>query len=99
MTQDKIITAVTALIGLAAMVFGMSKETTSILVAAVPQVVGGAMAIASIVTYLVNRSKQRTEVFQALAFYQAPKDDAGLPRDVSSNNENVLALAKKLGMM
>lgn len=99
MTEDKIISGITALIGLGAMVFGLSQDTASTLQAAVPQVVGGAMAIASVVTYLVNRSKQRTEVFQSLAFYQASKDDAGQPRDVASNNENVIAIAKKLGMM
>ena len=64
--KDTIVTGITTLIGLATMIFGISRETADVLREAVPEVVGGAMAIVSVVTYLVNSRKKKTEIFRAL---------------------------------
>ena len=90
MNEDKIIAGVTAIIGLAAMVFGMKQETVSVLQAAVPQVVGGVMAIVSVVTYLVNRRKAKEAVFSALVY----REDK-----VSVRDTTVTDLAKQVGLL
>ena len=90
MNEDKIIAGVTAIIGLAAMVFGMKQETVSVLQAAVPQVVGGVMAIVSVVTYLVNRRKAKEAVFSALVY----REDKVTVRDTT-----VIDVAKRVGLL
>lgn len=90
MNEDKIIAGVTAVIGLAAMVFGMKQETVSVLQAAVPQVVGGVMAIVSMVTYLVNRRKAKEAVFNALVY----REDKTSIRDTT-----VTDMAKQVGLL
>lgn len=90
MNEDKIIAGVTAVIGLAAMVFGMKQETVSVLQAAVPQVVGGVMAIVSMVTYLVNRRKAKEAVFSALVY----REDKAIRSD-----DSVTILAKQVGLL
>jgi len=90
MNEDKIIAGVTAVIGLAAMVFGMKQETVSVLQAAVPQVVGGVMAIVSMVTYLVNRRKAKEAVFSALIY----REDKVTVRDTT-----VVDVAKRVGLL
>ena len=90
MSEDKIIAGVTAVIGLAAMVFGMKQETVSTLQAAVPQVVGGVMAIVSVVTYLVNRRKAKEAVFSALVY----REDKAIVRDTA-----VVDAAKQVGLL
>lgn len=90
MNEDKVIAGVTAVIGLAAMVFGMKQETVSVLQAAVPQVVGGVMAIVSMVTYLVNRRKAKEAVFSALIY----REDKVTVRDTT-----VVDVAKRVGLL
>ena len=87
MNQDKIIAGVTTLIGLATMIFGMSQETASVIQGAVPQVVGGAMALCTVITYLRNRQKnkdrefnKRSMIFQAMVYSGSPVSDNGSVR-------------------
>ena len=87
MSQDKIIAGVTTLIGLATMVFGMSQGTASVIQGAVPEVVGGAMALCTVITYLRNRQKnkerefqKRCQIFQAMAYSGSPVSENGSPR-------------------
>lgn len=93
MNEDKIIAGVTAVIGLAAMVFGMKQETVSTLQAAVPQVVGGVMAIVSMVTYLVNRRKAKEAVFYAAT---SPASEA---EAVARKPDDVVAKGKEIGLI
>ena len=93
MSEDRIVAGITALIGLAAMAFGMSQDTVSTLQQAVPQVVGGAMAIASVVTYLVNRRKAKEAVFYASV---SPASEA---EAVARNPEAIVAKAKEIGLI
>lgn len=100
--EDKIVAGVTALIGLAAMIFGMSQDVVSTLQAAVPSVVGGVMTIVSVVTYLVNRRKAKEAVFEALAYKQGECDANGslrAPAAIDKENERVLSIAKSVGLV
>lgn len=87
MSQDKIIAGITTLIGLATMVFGMSQETASVIQGAVPQVVGGAMALCTVISYLRNRQRnkdrefqKRSQIFNAMAYASSPVGDNNSPR-------------------
>lgn len=87
MSQDKIIAGVTTLIGLATMIFGMSQETASVIQGAVPQVVGGVMAVCTVISYLNNRQKnkerefrRRSEIFNAMVYQGSVVLENGTPR-------------------
>lgn len=90
MTEDRIVAGITALIGLGAMVFGLTQDTVSTLQAAVPQVVGGVMAIVSVVSYMVNRRKAKEAVFSALVY----REDKAVRSD-----DSVTTLAKQVGLI
>lgn len=97
--QDKIITAITTLIGLSVMLFGLSKDTADVLTAAVAPIVGGVMATVTVVTYLVNLRKNKTEVFRALLDNRSvcPAVSANLAASAASDDV-VMAAARKAGL-
>jgi len=101
--EDKIITGITALIGLCTMLFGMSQDVASELQKAVPQVVGGVMAIVSVVAYLRSRQADRqreydkkSQVFSAMVYQNAPETDNAVrsPEAVERFNEHIAKAAK-----
>lgn len=104
MSQDKIIAGVTTLIGLATMVFGMSQETASVIQGAVPEIVGGVMALCTVITYLRNRQKnkdrefnKRSMIFQAMVYSGSPVSENGsprLPEEVKRIDDHVAQAAK-----
>lgn len=93
MNEDRIVAGITALIGLGAMVFGISQDAVSTLQAAVPQVVGGVMAIVSVVTYMVNRRKAKEAVFYAST---SPSTEA---EAIKRSPESVVEKAKEIGLI
>lgn len=105
MSEDRIITGITALIGLCTMLFGMSQDVASELQKAVPQVVGGVMAIVSVVAYLRNRQAdrqreydQKSQVFNAMVYQNAPETAGNAaprsPEAVERFNEHIAKAAK-----
>ena len=100
--QEKIITGVTTLIGIATMLFGLSQETASALTNAVAPIVGGIMATVSVVTYLINLRKAKTAVFEAMAYRQGvmePNGNVRIPADIDKENERILKAAKDVGLI
>lgn len=101
MNQEKIITAITTLIGIATMLFGLSQQTASILTNAVAPIVGGVMATVTVVTYLINLHKKKVAVFDALAYRQCATEPNGsirVPEAIDKENERVMAVARSTGM-
>ena len=99
--QEKIITAITTLIGIATMLFGLSQQTANILTNAVAPIVGGVMATVTVVTYLVNLHKKKAAVFEAMAYRQGVTDPNGVvraPAEIDKENERVLKVARSAGM-
>jgi hypothetical protein len=99
--QEKIITAITTLIGIATMLFGLSQQTANVLTNAVAPIVGGVMATVTVVTYLINLHKKKTTVFDAMAYRQGVIDPNGTPRqpaEIDKENERILNVAKASGM-
>lgn len=102
MDQEKIITAITTLIGLATMLFGLSQQTANVLTNAVAPIVGGVMSTVTVVTYLINLHKKKDAVFGAMAYRQGVADPNGVPRqpaDIDKENERILNAAKSAGML
>ena len=100
--QEKIITGITTLIGIATMLFGLSQETASVLTGAVAPIVGGVMATVTVVTYLINLRKKKAAVFEAMAYRQGVTDPNGVvraPAEIDKENERILAVAKSVGMI
>ena len=95
MTEDRIISGVTALIGLAAMFFGISQETVSVLQAAVPTVVGGIMAIASVVSYLTNRRLAKSLVYKSIM----ANENANANNNARQPRHDPISTAKDIGLI
>lgn len=64
-TPEGAITLVTNVIGIATMVFGMSQDTADVIMKAAPTIVGGVMSLVTVVTYLINKRKEKIEVFNS----------------------------------
>lgn len=102
MDQEKIVTAITTLIGLATMLFGLSQQTANVLTNAVAPIVGGVMATVTMVTYLVNLHRKKTTVFEAMAYRQGvmePNGNMRAPADIDKENERILKAAKTVGLV
>lgn len=67
MNSETIINTLTNLVGLAAVIFGLSKETTTTIVDALPSIVGGIMALCSTIAFLYHKRQARTTVFKEMA--------------------------------
>ena len=66
-SQETIITVLTNIVGLCVMIFGLSSDVASTIQNAIPTIVGGAMSLVSVVTYLYNLRKGKEAVIQAIA--------------------------------
>lgn len=95
MTEDRIISGVTTLIGLAAMFFGISQETVSVLQSAVPTVVGGIMAIVSVVSYLTNRRLAKSLVYKSIM----ANENANANKNVRQPRHDPVETAKNIGLI
>ena len=88
------VTVITNMLSIAVMAFGMSQETADVINKAAPTIIGGAMSLVTVVTYLVNKRKEKIEVFKAIA----SKPDAGTVSAQNAENK-LIATAKNLGMI
>lgn len=95
MTEDRIISGVTTLIGLAAMFFGISQETVSVLQSAVPTVVGGIMAIVSVVSYLTNRRLAKSLVYKSIM----ANENANANKNARQPRHDPVETAKNIGLI
>lgn len=96
-TNEGATTLVANIVGIATMLFGMSQETADVITKAAPTIIGGIMSIVTVVTYLINKSKERREVFNAtVAARLAPTDSVV---NAQSAEDNIVATAKNLGMI
>ena len=88
------VTVITNMLSIAVMVFGMSQETADVISKAAPTIIGGVMSIVTVVTYLINKRKEKIEVFKAIA----SKPDVGTVSAQNAENK-LIATAKNLGMI
>lgn len=96
-TSEGITTLVSNVLGIAVMLFGMTQDTADVISKATPTIVGGLMSIATVVTYLINKRKSRSEVFNAVvATKMAPVDSCV---NAQSAEDSILKVAKNLGMV
>ena len=93
-TSEGVVTLVTNLVGIATMVFGMSRDTADVITKAAPTIVGGIMSAATVVTYLINKRKERTAVFNAVVSAKAD----GLVQ-AAGLEDSIVATAKRIGMI
>ena len=96
-TNEGVTTLVANILGVAVMLFGMSQETADVLTKAAPTIIGGVMSIVTVVTYLINKRKERTEVFNAAVAARINKPE-GLVA-AQSTEDAILSTAKNLGMI
>lgn len=94
-TSEGVVTLVTNLVGIATMVFGMSRDTADVITKAAPTIVGGIMSAATVVTYLINKRKERTAVFAAVV--SAKKEDG--PVQAAGLEDEIVQTAKRIGMI
>ena len=92
-SQDTIVLAITNVIGVCAMIFGMSSDVTSAIQSAVPTVVGGVMSIVSVVTYLINRRKGKEAVLMAVANAMAVNPTG------SQEKDEIVKTARSIGLI
>lgn len=93
-TSEGAVTLITNIVAIATMVFGMSQDTADVLTKAAPTIVGGVMSIAAVVTYLVNKRKERIEVFNAAI--SRVGDGIVTAKGVE---DRVITVGKQLGMV
>lgn len=104
-SSETVITCITTLIGLGTMIFGLSSETTTALQEAVAPVVGGVMAVISVVSYLNGRRKARETVFYTMtnarltAEHQAHENGESARDAANESDKQVLALAREIGLI
>ena len=67
MNSETIINTLTSLVGLAAVIFGLSKDTADTINAAIPSIVGGVMAICSTIAFLHHKRQARIAVFKEMS--------------------------------
>lgn len=96
-TNEGITALVANVVGIAVMVFGMSQETADVITKATPTIVGGIMSLVTVVTYLINKSKERRDVFNATVQARLAPTDTVV--NAQSAEDNIVATAKKLGMI
>jgi hypothetical protein len=96
-TNEGITALVANIVGIAVMVFGMSQETADVITKAAPTIIGGIMSIATVVTYLINKSKERRDVFNATVQARLAPTDTVV--NAQSAEDNIVATAKNLGMI
>lgn len=93
-TSEGAATLVTNLVAIATMLFGMSQDTADVLTKAAPTIVGGIMATATVITYLVNKRKERIEVFNAAISRQSDGKVAA-----KSAEDHAIEVGRRLGMV
>ena len=96
-TSEGITTLVSNVLGIAVMLFGMTQETADVISKATPTIVGGLMSIVTVVTYLINKRKSRSEVFNAIVSAKIAPADSCI--NAQSAEDGILKAAKNLGMV
>lgn len=66
MNSETIVTMITNLVGVAGVIFGFSKETTTTINQSIPSIVGGIMALTSTIAYIYHKRQTRTAVFNKM---------------------------------
>ena len=93
-TSEGAVTLISNIIAIATMVFGMSQDTADVLTKAAPTIIGGIMSITTVVTYLVNKRKERIEVFNAAISRQSEGKVAA-----KSAEDRAIEVGRRLGMV
>ena len=96
-TNEGATTLIANILGVAVMLFGMSQETADVINKAAPTIIGGLMSIATVVTYLINKRKSRSEVFNAIVATKIAPADSCV--NAQSAEDSILKAAKNLGMV
>lgn len=93
-SMEGCVTVIANALSIAVMAFGMSQETADVINKAAPTIIGGVMSLVTVVTYLVNKRKEKIEVFKAIA----SQHDVGTVSAQNAENK-LIATAKNLGMI
>lgn len=94
MDKDSIVTAITSLIGVCTLLFGLSQDVAEVLKGAVPTVVGGVMSIVAVVTYLVNRRKGKEAVLNAVV-----ASNSMVSPNAKAAKRDVMDVAREIGLI
>lgn len=94
-TPDGIATIVTNVVAIATMAFGLSQDAADVITKAAPTIVGGIMSASTVITYLINKRKERVEVFKATVGSMM-SDNAVVAK---GSEDRIRAVAKSLGML
>ena len=96
---ETIITLITSILGVAVMCFGLSAETADVIKNAVPTIVGGVMALVSTITYIVQKSKNRVEAAHLMVYGQRNDVFDGKVTSQGVDEDKLLAIVKKAGLV
>lgn len=95
MNIETITTCITSLVGLAALIFGISKDDVATINAAVPSIVGGVTSLVSVIALLRHKRLARTTVFNAMVASSKPNGEVS----AMSAGETVKNAAKATGLI
>lgn len=99
MNSETVINTITNLVGLAAVIFGFSKETTTTIVDALPSVVGGIMALCSTIAFLYHKRQARTAVFKEMASAITAHSSDVHAADAMLHTDKLKAAAQSVGLL
>ena len=99
MNSETIINTLTSLVGLAAVIFGMSKDTTETINASIPSIVGGLMAICSTVAFLYHKRQARTAVFKEMSTAITAHANDPHILEGSLHTDKIKAAAQSVGLL
>lgn len=99
MNSETIINTLTNIVGLAAVIFGLSKETTTTIVDALPSIVGGIMALCSTIAFLHHKRQSRTTVFKEMASAITAHSSDVHTADATLNTDKLKAAAQSVGLL
>ena len=99
MNSETIINTLTNLVGLAAVIFGLSKETTTTIVDALPSIVGGIMALCSTIAFLYHKRQARTAVFKEMASAITAHSGDVHAADAMLHTDKLKAAAQSVGLL
>ena len=99
MNSETIINTLTSLVGLAAVVFGLSKDTTETINAAIPSIVGGVMAICSTIAFLHHKRQSRIAVFKEMSSAITSHTNDPHIMDCVLHTDKIKAAAQTVGLL
>lgn len=93
-TSEGAVTLITNIVAIATMLFGLSQDTADVLTKAAPTIIGGIMSAVTVVTYLINKRKEKIAVFNAAIAHQSDGKIAA-----KSTEDRVITVGKRLGLV